>query len=202
MTALCFSLNVGRSSVFVPVKSSRPRRSLLLASLAEPTYVRTNHCFGNTNITKITVGCVFSLSITKLFSMHGDISCITSRSERKLSESMSVSGSGIGAAAVDIGGIVDILDIGGREGSLAHCFKEPEDREARKPGFAWPCVVRSFSLLKMNKDGLRFSLYLHTSCRCQTSSPLTFMLLTNVGSQNCQLHSGQYPDKAMETDGF
>ena len=126
--------------------------------------------------------CVFSLSITKLFSMHGDISCITSRSERKLSESMSVSGSGIGAAAEDIGGIVDILDIGGREGSLAQCFKEPEDREARKPGFAWPCVVRSFSLLKMNKDGLGFSLYLHTSCRCQTSSPLTFMLLTNIRS--------------------
>ena len=74
--------------------------------------------------------------------MHGDISCITSRSERKLSESMSVSGSGIGAAAVDI------LDIGGREGSLAHCFKEPEEREARKPGFAWPCVVRSFLLLR------------------------------------------------------
>ena len=81
--------------------------------------------------------------------MHGDTSCITSRSERKLSESMSVSGSGIGAAAVDIGGIEDILDIGGREGSLAHCFKEPEEREARKPGFAWPCVVRSFLLLRM-----------------------------------------------------
>ena len=28
--------------------------------------------------------------------------------------------------------------VGGPDASLAHCFKDPEDREARKPWFAWP----------------------------------------------------------------